>query len=444
MKSLYLLLLSLGTALTVLAQTSTLTIQVNGNRNKQLMVDGKSYDLYNSTGTSKNDPVTISDLKTGTHKIQFVRTNQNKTTSKNSKTVTLRSGYDLMVTVNGDGTIQTKETKINTTAASGPNYGDNNSNYTTLLANVKKQWKNSAKITLLKNAFNNSAYTFTTDETGQLISQVTGETNRLTLAKAAYPRISDQANYNNLDELLTTTASKNELHNYGMNNNNSSSGEYAAKSGMTDVKFNSLLKNVKNEWRSASRMKMIQTAFENRNNYFTTEQAGQLISLVTPEADRLTLAKASYRAIVDTARFTDLNELLNTTDSRNALAQYVYTYNGGTGTLYNNGTNNNGTYRSPMSDADYNTLYKDIQGQWMPFSKMTALTNAFSNSNNYFTTAQARKLILLVSDEDNRLELAKSAYRNITDPTNFSQMYDVLPTQSKRDELDQYAKNNKQ
>src|SRR4051812_31740345 len=198
MKSLYLLLLSLVTALTVLAQTGTLTIQVNGNRNKQLMVDGKSYDLNNSTGTNKNDPVTISDLKTGTHKIQFVRSNQNKTTSKTSKTVTLRPGYDLMVTVNGDGTIQTKESKINTTA-SGTNYGDDNSNFTTLLNNVKKQWKNSSKMTMLKNAFNNSSYTFTTDEAGQLISQVTGETNRLSLAKAAYPRISDQANYNNLD-----------------------------------------------------------------------------------------------------------------------------------------------------------------------------------------------------------------------------------------------------
>jgi len=437
MKSLYLLLISCGTALSVLAQNSTLTIQVNGNRNKQLMVDGKSYDLYNSSGTYKNDPVTITDLKTGTHKIQFVRTNQNKTTSKNSKTVTLRSGYDLLVTVNGDGTVQTKETKVNTTASG--NINDNNTNFTTLLANVKKQWKNSTKITLIKNAFNNSAYTFTTDEAGQLISQVTGETNRLTLAKAAYPRISDPANYYSLEELLTTTASKNELRDYAMSNNASSSGEYAAKSGMPDAKFNTLMKNARNEWRSASRMTMIKNAFDNRNNYFTTDQAGQLIALVTPEADRLTLAKASYRSIVDTARFTDLYELLNTTESRNALAQYVYTYNGGTGNLYNNGT-----YRTPMSDADYNYLYKDIQGQWLPFSKMSALTNAFANTSNYFTTAQARKLILLVSDEDNRLELAKSAYKNITDPTNFSQLYDVLPSQAKRDELDQYVKSYKQ
>ena len=435
MKSLYLLLLSIGTALTVLAQNSTLTIQVNGARNKQLMVDGKSYELINSSGTAKNDPVMITDLKTGTHKLQFVRTNQNKTTSKNSKTITLRSGYDLLVTVNGDGTIQTKETKINTTA-SVPNYGDDdNARFNTLLANVKKQWKNSAKITLIKNAFNNSAYTFTTDEAGQLITQVTGESDRLALAKAAYPRISDPANYYSLEELLTTTASKNELRNYGM----SSSGEYAAKSGMTDANFNTLMRKVKNEWKSSSRVSMIKTSFDNKNNYFTTDQAGQLIALVTTEADRLALAKASYRSIVDTARFTDLYELLNTNESRNALAQYVYTYNGGTGSIYNNTT-----YRTPMSDADYNYLYKDIQGQWLPFTKMSALTNAFSNTSNYFTTAQARKLILLVSDEDNRLELAKSAYKNITDPANFSQLYDVLPTQSKRDELDQYVKTYKQ
>lgn len=436
MKSLYLLLLSFGTALTVLAQNSTLTIQVNGNRNNQLMVDGKSYDLLNSSGTNKNDPVMITNLKTGTHKVQFVRTNQNKTTTKSSKTVTLRSGYDLLVTVNGDGSIQTKETKINTTA-SNPNYDQNTTNFNTVLANVKKQWKNSTKITLIKNAFNNSSYTYTTDQAGQLITQVTGEANRLTLAKAAYPRISDPSNYYNLEELLTTTASKNELRDYAMSN--SSSGEYAAKSGMTDAKFNTLLRNVKNEWKSTSRMSMIKTAFANQSNYYTTDQAGQLIALVTNEADRLTLAQASYRGIVDTARFTDIYELLNTTESRNTLAQYVYTYNGGKGSIYNNGT-----YRTPMADADYNNLYKDIQGQWLPFTKMSALTNAFTNTSNYFTTAQARKLILLVSDEDNRLELAKSAYKNITDPANFSQLYDVLPTQSKKNELDQYVKTYKQ
>ena len=284
---------------------------------------------------------------------------------------------------------------------------------------------------------------FTTDQAGQLIVLVNGESNRLQLAKASYRGISDPANFSDIEELLTSTAGKNELRAYVQTYNNSSTGTYTAKGAMTDANFNTLMKNVKNQWRATTRSTMINNAFKDTKNYFTTDQAGQLITLVTPENDRLMLAKASYRGIVDTARFTDIYELLNTQESRNELAQYVYTYNGGVGTIYNNGTYNNNTYRTPMTDASFSNLYNNIKGQWLPFSKMSALTSTFADANNFFTTSQARQLIMLVSDEDNRLELAKSSYRNITDPANFSQLYDVLPTQSKKDELAAYVRNYK-
>jgi hypothetical protein len=45
-----------------------------------------------------------------------------------------------------------------------------------------------------------------------------------------------------------------------------------------------------------------------------------------------------------------------------------------------------------------------------------------------------------VSDEDNRLQLAKSSYDNIVDPENFSRLYDVFASQSKRNELAEYVR----
>jgi hypothetical protein len=67
----------------------------------------------------------------------------------------------------------------------------------------------------------------------------------------------------------------------------------------------------------------------------------------------------------------------------------------------------------------------------------------FNNANNYFTTAQTRQLIQLVSDESNRLQLAKLAYDNVVDPVNYyNQLYTLLNSQSSRNELDAYVRAN--
>jgi hypothetical protein len=92
-----------------------------------------------------------------------------------------------------------------------------------------------------------------------------------------------------------------------------------------------------------------------------------------------------------------------------------------------------------MSDANYNELIQQVESQWLPGAKMTALTNIFANNEYYFSTLQAKQLINYVSDENNRLQLAKSVYRNIVDPGNFSQLYDLLSSQASKDELTAYV-----
>jgi len=44
----------------------------------------------------------------------------------------------------------------------------------------------------------------------------------------------------------------------------------------------------------------------------------------------------------------------------------------------------------------------------------------------------------LVSNEDNRLELAKSAYGKIVDPANANQLYNLFTSQARKDELRNY------
>ena len=103
--------------------------------------------------------------------------------------------------------------------------------------------------------------------------------------------------------------------------------------------------------------------------------------------------------------------------------------------------NNSGPYRQAMSVTDFNNLYNTIRSQWGSSKKMTLVSDAFANTNYYFTTAQTRQLIQLVSDDNNRLQLAKDSYDNVVDQSNFNQLYDILSSSS-RNEIELYVRNN--
>jgi len=197
---------------------------------------------------------------------------------------------------------------------------------------------------------------------------------------------------------------------------------------MTDANFNTLYQDIRNQWPASTQLISLTNAFNNTSNYFTSYQASRLIQLVTGDNNRLPLAKLSYRTITDRNNFNQVVNLLSSQYNRDELTAYVNSY--GTGT----------TTRVAMSDADFNTLYQNIQMQFLPYAKMSALTNTFNNTGYFFTTAQAKLLIPMVSLESNRLQLAKLSYRSITDRNNFSQVYELLDNQADRDELDAYVK----
>jgi hypothetical protein len=190
-----------------------------------------------------------------------------------------------------------------------------------------------------------------------------------------------------------------------------------------------------------ARVTAITNAFNNASNYFTTAQVSKLIRLVNSESNRLNLAKLSYRTIVDPANFNQINELFNNETSRAELEAYVTNYDYNNPVKIRNGNRGNQGYtRTAMSDESFTNLYNSISRQFGLGVKMSSLTNEFNNSANYFTVAQARQLIQLVSDEDNRLQLAKSSYDNIVDPENFTRLYDLFTSQSKRTELSEYVR----
>jgi len=104
---------------------------------------------------------------------------------------------------------------------------------------------------------------------------------------------------------------------------------------------------------------------------------------------------------------------------------------------YNGGGYGNG-YTRAMSNSDFDNLLQRIRGQW--FGRLGTTRDAISE--NYFTTAQLRQILVLFSAESEKLDLAKLGLYRLTDRQNFRQLYDLF-SYSSQIELDRYQRENR-
>lgn len=107
---------------------------------------------------------------------------------------------------------------------------------------------------------------------------------------------------------------------------------------------------------------------------------------------------------------------------------------------YDNRNNNYdkayGNYRNAMSDYAFNQLVQRINSQWL--GKLNAAKEAVNN--NYLSTYQVRQVMQLFTSNNERLDLAKQAYRNTVDPQNYNQLNNLLSYPAQR-ELNDYINN---
>lgn len=428
MKQVSIYLVILFAALSVTAQQniagSNVTITVNSSKHLQLYIDSKGYNVVNTETNNKKATITINNLETGQHSLLFVLTNPNKTGSTRTNTIfNLRHDYDMNIQLNGNGSLELIETKK--TVISNNHSPMNNSDYNYLLRNVRNQRSTNGRRTVIVTAFNASNNYFTASQVSQLLRLINSENYRLELARLSYPKVTDRNNFNQVYDLLNSQASKDELEDFVNNYNEDIDDDMA----MSDVEFSTLYRFIQQQWPVSSQVSSLTGAFNNLNNNFTTYQASQLIQLVNVENSRLQLAKLSYRSIIDRNNFSQIYTLLNSQSSKNELAAYVANFN------------DEGNSSIAMSDADFNSLYRTIQQQWPVNSQVSSLSNAFINTNNYFTVYQVSQLIQIVNGDNSRLQLAKLSYRSITDRNNFNQIYNLLSSQSSKNELAAYVSN---
>jgi len=423
MKTILFFIASCISVLSVSAQSvSTVTVNVRGNNNEAIVIDGQEYSVNNDYNTNTNTPIVVSNLQSGQHTLQIKRSNE---VNPSSTVFTTRIGYDLQITIAANGSVQLKETKWRADINTGQSMQAMSvTDFNSLYNSIRSQWGSAKKMTMVSDAFANTGYYFTTAQAKQLISLVNSQSNRFTLTKASYRSITDPTNFTQMYSVLNSQSHRDQLAEYVSNYNAGSSS-----TAMTSSRFNTIYRTAQRQSTTNSKVSYIYNLFTNTNNYFTVSQARQLVQLAPDEANRLYLAKISYRSIIDRNNFSQMNTLLSSQASRNELNIFVNTYD-----------NSNPVYtRIAMKEAEFNTLYRDIQNRFGIGAKMSALSNVFANENYYFTAAQAKQLIPLVSDESNRLELAKASYDNIVDQANFSQLYDIF-SNSSRNALEVYVR----
>jgi hypothetical protein len=405
----------------------TVSIKVNGNKNRQVILDATTYDIDNSTSAA-NRTVTSTTLAPGQHTLQVVRGNAAGTRGNTTTTFTLRQGYDVSIIVTASGAIQVKEKKAALTTRTPMSEAD----FEIALGTIQDHWRNASRVKTATTLFKNENYYFTSAQVTEVIESITGDANRLALAKLAYGKVTDPTNFASVYNLLSIQANKDALASYVRTQGGGdlvTSFSETFKAPMATTNFNNLVTEIRNMWQANAKQTRLTEIFSNASTYFTATQVRELISLVDAESTRLHLLKAAYSHVTDPTNFSLVYDLLGTPASRVELETYITASSGSALVNYN-------LNRSAMSDADFNTLYKKSRNHIRVSSVVTDVTNAFANTSNYFTSYQAMQLISLVSGESARLQLAKSAYARITDPENFlAQMNNLLSLQASEEEL---------
>ncbi|MEQ1677175.1 MAG: DUF4476 domain-containing protein [Chitinophagaceae bacterium] len=98
-----------------------------------------------------------------------------------------------------------------------------------------------------------------------------------------------------------------------------------------------------------------------------------------------------------------------------------------------NGGNNN-----VMGAREFETLKESLRKEWFENNRITSVRTIADKSN--FTTQQVKELMLLFVFENNKLEVAKLAYRKTVDKQNYYLLSNELTFKSSKDELARFIR----
>lgn len=404
--------------------------------NFEVRIDDKRYFSNTNTNNAPNYKISINNLLTGTRSLKLYRLRSNNVSananSQNtlvySKDFVLREGYDMNITIRPNGAVQFSETlaEVSDQVSSGPM---STNAFNTLKQSVQSQWSQALKAEKIRDAFVNTNNRFTSAQVRQLLVMISSESDKLDLAKLAYPGVTDTANFAALSNVFSSTTRRNEFADF-VRSKSESTTEAGARVLISDSNFDILVANVKSKWSQSLKGEALRDAFINSNNYYTTTQVRQLMGLVTSESDRLDLIKLAYPFVTDAANFSDLYDVFASSAKRAEFNDFIVSKGG---IAVNTGV------KAQMTVNNFNLLMNSIQSKWSQALKADAVRDAFVNTNNFFSTDQIRTLLTQVTSESDRLALAKLSFRSVMDPSMFYQLGDLFTSTTYRNEFNTFA-----
>lgn len=95
-------------------------------------------------------------------------------------------------------------------------------------------------------------------------------------------------------------------------------------------------------------------------------------------------------------------------------------------------------YGNVMSARDFDLVKEQIRKEWYESSRLISVKTIVDKNN--FTAQQVKEMMLLFTFENNRLEVAKYAYRGTVDQRNYYQLNDAFTFSSSRDDLARFIR----
>jgi hypothetical protein len=430
------------------AQAQVVNINVNGNRNQQVIVNNVVYAIDNNVGNNFSKTITLTNLRPGEYSLQLIRVNDNnpnddnvitrdnpRLLSRSATTFKIRPGYDVAILIHPNGIIQVKD-KLVTGTTSDTGLVMTDEAFSNLMRDIQYQWRNTRRLNIATTAFTNNNNYFSSQQAIRIIQTVTGEVNRVHLAKLAYARITDRGNFTQVYNIMETQSSRDDLAGFLRESTGPTFYSYSEsfRLGMNDQTFDAHLVNIQKNMDPALRINAVTQVLSNETNYFTVLQVRRLVDLVEYESSRLQLLRDVYTHVTDPENFHLVYPLLTTDAARDELITYVNTAKR-SGGLINYNLN-----KPAMSEKAFEELLNTARAEFARGSLTPVLTKVFGDITYYFTSQQAALLISVAPDELSRLSLAKAAYRSVVDPQNYLPLMDqLLSSPLSKNELNDYA-----
>lgn len=94
--------------------------------------------------------------------------------------------------------------------------------------------------------------------------------------------------------------------------------------------------------------------------------------------------------------------------------------------------------RRAVSEQSFSSIVQTLRREYSENSRLVLAKQIIDR--NYFSTEQVKYMLQLFSFENNKLDLAKYAYRNTTDQRNYFAVYDVLSYSNSKEQLADYIR----